>query len=76
MSVILFVCTANRFRSPIAAAYTESKLRSAGKLGAWVVRSAGTWTTNGEPAHPEAIKAAAELGLDLSTHLTHEVSTA
>jgi protein-tyrosine phosphatase len=53
-----------------------SKLRSTGKSGAWAVRSAGTWTTNGEPAHPEAIKAGTELRLDLSTHRTHEVNTA
>ena len=41
-----------------------------------MVRIAGTWTTNGEPAHPEAIKAATEFGMDLSTHSTHEVNTA
>jgi protein-tyrosine phosphatase len=76
MPVILFVCTANRFRSPIAAASAERKLRSAGKLVEWTVISAGTWTEPGLPAHPKALSAATALDLDLNDHHTRVVSTA
>jgi protein-tyrosine phosphatase len=75
MPFILFVCTANRFRSPIAAAYVESQLRATSRSGTWLVSSAGTWTDPGLPAHPKALSAAAGLGLDLSTHHTREVNT-
>jgi protein-tyrosine-phosphatase len=76
MPVILFVCTANRFRSPIAAACAELMLCTAGQPGEWTVISAGTWSEPGLPAHPKAILAAAALGLDLSAHRTREVNTA
>ncbi len=75
MPVILFVCTANRFRSPIAAAYAKHQLLTTGDPGKWVIISAGTWTEPGFPAHPKALSAAAALDLDLSTHRTREVST-
>ena len=74
--MILYVCTANLFRSPIAAACTERKLHAAGLADTWAVASAGTWTTAGLPAHPRALLAATDLGLDLSAHRTREVNTA
>jgi protein-tyrosine-phosphatase len=74
MPVILFVCTANQFRSPIAAAYFTRKLTSIDANGIWTISSAGTWTPTGLPAHPQAVKAAAKLGLDLSAHRTREVN--
>lgn len=74
MPVILFVCTANRFRSPLAAAYTNRKLRIAGLPGTWIAASAGTWTELGLPAHPSAILAARSIGINLNTHRTREVN--
>ncbi len=76
MPVILFVCTANRFRSPIAAAYTLQKVHAVGQPGEWTIISAGTWTDNDLPAHPEAVSAAATLGIDLSGHRSHVVTSA
>lgn len=76
MPLILFVCTANRFRSPIAAACTERKLHAEGLAESWTVASAGTWTTSGLPAHPKALTSAAALGLDLTAHKSREVNTA
>lgn len=73
MPAILFVCTANRFRSPIAEAYFVRKLSSMRTSDSWTVASAGTWTPTDLPAHPKAVKAAAKLDLDLSTHRTREV---
>jgi len=75
MPTILFVCTANQFRSPIAAACFSRKLVTTGQTGSWIVGSAGTWAVSGLHAHPKAIEAAASLGLDLSKHITREVDS-
>ncbi len=74
MSVILFVCTANQFRSPIAAAYFSRKLFLMGISDEWKVGSAGTWADDGLPAHPKAIETAKKRGLDLGHHRTREVN--
>lgn len=75
MPAILFVCTANQFRSPIAAASFSQKLTQTGSHDTWKVASAGTWATSGLGAHPKAINAASSLGLDLSFHQTQEVNS-
>lgn len=83
MISVLFVCTANRFRSPLAAAMFSKALgetndREAagaiGRGGEWRVRSAGTWATPGQPALPEVVEAAQRLGLDLADHRSERVS--
>ena len=76
MPSILFVCTANQFRSPIAAAYFTNKLSAEGTPGTWAVESAGTWTPPGLEALPQAVASAAKLGLDLKLHRTREVDAA
>jgi protein-tyrosine phosphatase len=76
MPNILFVCTANQFRSPMAAAYFTRKLTSTETAGTWKVGSAGTWTPAGMPAHQQAVETAAKLDLDLSAHRTREVNAA
>jgi protein-tyrosine phosphatase len=74
MPSILFVCTANQFRSPIAAACFSQRLSASATSGTWKVTSAGTWAASNLPAHPQALRSAAKLGLDLSNHLTAEVN--
>ncbi len=74
MPQILFVCTANQFRSPIAAACLVRKLQEDCIPANWTVTSTGTWTGDGYPAHPAAIIEAARLGLDLSRHRSREVN--
>ncbi len=74
MPSIIFVCTANRFRSPIAAAALRKELQQHKTPGDWQVLSAGTWTSEGMPAAFEAMRAAALLGLDISTHSSREIS--
>lgn len=74
MPTVLFICTANQFRSPLAAAWFEHRLREARVAGEWHVVSAGTWTPAGQPAHLAAVAAARRFGLDLSTHRTREVT--
>ncbi len=60
---ILFVCSGNTCRSPMAAGLARSM---------WpndvVVQSAGTFTRGGGAASEHAVTAAAELGVDLSGH--------
>jgi protein-tyrosine phosphatase len=74
MPSILFVCTANQFRSPFAAAYFEAKLLREERAGDWKVASAGTWTTPGLPALPLARKLALDHGINLDDHRTTLVS--
>lgn len=74
MTSVLFICTANQFRSPIAESYLRKKLKDAGLLEEWQVTSAGTWAKKGQPAHPLAVKATSEIGLDLSPHRSKIVS--
>ncbi|PKO01325.1 MAG: hypothetical protein CVU42_00525 [Chloroflexi bacterium HGW-Chloroflexi-4] len=76
MPAILFVCTANQFRSPIAAASFTHKLSLSKLHEPWKIASAGTWTASGLSAHPKAVDAAATLGLDITSHQTQEVTSA
>lgn len=61
---VVFVCSGNRFRSPIA----EATLRQATDGLPVEVSSAGTLDLGPVPALPEAQKLADRFGLDLSTH--------
>lgn len=66
MDEILFLCTGNTCRSPMA----EGLFRAHGgeeKTGLQAA-SAGLFTQDGLPASPNALAAAAELGADLSAH--------
>jgi protein-tyrosine phosphatase len=74
MTSILFVCTANQFRSPIAAACFSRKMTELDWKNKWIVSSAGVWTTNGKPALPEAEEVARKLGLSLEGHLSTVVT--
>jgi protein-tyrosine phosphatase len=63
---VLFVCTGNICRSPVAEALLQSR---AEELGLPVtVRSAGSWAHRGNPATSNAILAAREMGLEIQEH--------
>jgi protein-tyrosine-phosphatase len=64
---VLFVCSGNICRSPMAAEYFRHRAAHGG-LSHVVVDSAGTLGINGRPAAPEAVRALQEIGLDLSAH--------
>ena len=66
MANALFVCLHNAGRSQMSQALFE---RAAG--GRHEARSAGT--TPGERVHPEVVAAMAELGIDLSGRVPHEL---
>jgi protein-tyrosine phosphatase len=74
MTRVLVVCTGNVCRSPIA----EGLLRAAfaERMGpdAPEVTSAGTMGWTGSGADPSSIRAAAERGVDISSHRAREVS--
>ncbi len=74
MPSVLFVCTANQFRSPLAAACFINCLDQENADDIWRVESAGTWTMPGLPAAPLALKVAERLGLPgLNAHRTRPV---
>ena len=68
---ILFVCTGNVCRSPMAEALFRA--RAAGRVN-WTATSAGTAAICGEPATEEAVVALAEAGVDLKGHRSQPVS--
>ena len=79
MTHVLFVCTGNTCRSPLAEALLRRKLTERGVDGV-VVGSAGTGAWEGAPASEGAYLVGLEHGLDLSSHrarlLTREVASA
>jgi len=68
MPSILFICSANQCRSPMARVLFEALLKAKGGQGEWWVDSAGVWASEGAPATANAQLAMAERGLDLSGH--------
>lgn len=70
---LLFVCTANICRSPMAEALAGL---CAEERGWWVQSlSCGTEALDGLPAAPNAVKVVKEVGGNLSEHLSQPVST-
>ena len=79
--LVLFVCTGNTCRSPIAEGLArklfseregcgESELSGKGID----VQSAGLFSMGGSPATPEAAEAAAEYGADISGHTSQKIT--
>ena len=75
MSTILLVCTGNICRSPIAEGFLQQLLDDRGIDGV-AVESAGVSGLSGYPADPEAVRAAAEQGVDISRHRARRVRPA
>jgi protein-tyrosine-phosphatase len=70
---LLFVCTGNTCRSPMAAAIARAELQTRG----WThvaVQSAGVAAVSGLPASEHAIAVLAEHGIDLSGHVSQQLS--
>jgi protein-tyrosine phosphatase len=70
MYSILFVCTGNQFRSPIAAEVFRQQLVLDGQSTKWQVKSAGTWTTTGRRVPPEAVQLAQSFGVNIEDQTT------
>jgi protein-tyrosine-phosphatase len=68
MPTVLFVCTANMCRSPLAEVLFREMLRRRGLQPGWRTESAGVYASDGQPATEFSRQVAAERGLDLSSH--------
>ncbi len=64
---IVFVCTGNTCRSPMAEGYLKSK-----NLPGITVTSAGLAADGISPATKEAVSAAGEVGIDISSHISRK----
>ncbi len=71
---ILFVCSANRFRSVIAAEHLRSLLKIDPSKKEWQVSSAGTWAFNGLQPISQAIEFAQTRGLAIESVLSREIN--
>lgn len=69
---ILFVCTGNICRSPMAEALLRHSLARAGAEGIEVA-SAGTWGNDGWTASSPAVQVLASRGVDLSGHVARSL---
>ena len=72
MYSVLFVCTANICRSPMAMGLMQNKVRDS--INEWRIESAGTWAINGEPAAINTIKVLEERGIDINSHRSRLVT--
>ena len=75
MSHILFVCTGNICRSPMAAGMLRAGLRETGLSSTCTVESAGIHAVVGAPATARAIKVAASYRADISAHQARAFDT-
>ncbi len=75
MPSVLFVCTANQFRSPLVAAIFRTKLQEEAPREKWEVASAGTWTVPGLPINPFTYEVAQRLGVVVVETTTIQVDT-
>jgi len=74
MPSILFVCLANRYRSPLAAAFFRNRLEQVADRGRWSVGSAGTWAQSGLPPDARALQDARDKGLDIKSHRSRQIN--
>ncbi|HSB01038.1 MAG TPA: hypothetical protein VLE49_10340 [Anaerolineales bacterium] len=74
MPTILFVCTGNLYRSPIAAEAFRDQLMQAGQDAEWTVYSAGLWAPPGQPPPPQAVELALSHGLLIDEHKTQPLT--
>jgi protein-tyrosine-phosphatase len=68
MKSILFVCSANQCRSPMAEVLFKQLVGEHGEQDDWRIESAGVWAYGSAPATENAQRAMKERGLDLSHH--------
>lgn len=71
MHTVLFVCTANICRSPMAMGLLRQKV---GFADDWRIESAGTWSISGEPPAWNSLLVLAQRGIDIRDHRSRPVS--
>lgn len=68
MKSIMFVCTGNICRSPMAHGYMQKKVYDLKKENEYLISSCGTNANQGEKATYNAVKAMESYGVDLTKH--------
>ncbi len=66
MKKVLFICTANICRSPMAMGLLRQRLRQDGLDGEVEVASAGVYGLDGSPASQPGVEVLAERGIDIA----------
>lgn len=74
MTAVLFVCTANICRSPMAEGLFRKQVSKIDSSHNWQISSAGTWTKGGNPVDRTVLKLLAKLGIDMASHRSQEIS--
>jgi len=74
MKTILFICTANIARSPMAAALFDHKVSELGLADQFRAESAGTWGLDGQQAALDGQRVMFARGLDTSMHHSRVVN--
>ena len=74
MPSILFVCTGNIHRSPMAEAIFKDFVEQQGVSENWEISSAGTWTKDGLPTTQEVVDVLKELGVAIERHASKQIS--
>ncbi|SHF00011.1 low molecular weight protein arginine phosphatase [Alkalibacter saccharofermentans] len=73
MKKILLVCTGNTCRSSMAKGIFEDLIKKEGRNDEIAIDSAGISVYYSEGANPNAILAAREMGIDISSHISKQV---
>ena len=71
---ILFVCTANVCRSPMAEALFNARAQRVGENAQYVAQSAGTWALENQPASSNAVVVMARRSIDINQHRARTVT--
>ena len=74
MPKLLFICTANICRSPMAEALLKNKIAEEIDSQDWIVDSAGTWAVAGIPAAKNSRLAMYNRELDIEDHRSQPVN--
>ena len=73
MPHVLFVCTANICRSPVAEGLLRQMFAARG-MTEWTTSSAGTWAADGQNAAHNSQAVAADRGVDIARHRSRIVT--